>query len=130
MTLNDPLANVLSHVLNYERTGNKEVITKNNSVLIKGVLRLMQDNGYLGSYEEVEDSKGDLLRIHLIGVINNCNVIKPRFRVGKDGFERYEQRFLPSKDFGIIVVSTSKGLMTHKQAKEQGVGGTLISYCY
>ncbi|MBN1275166.1 30S ribosomal protein S8 [Candidatus Woesearchaeota archaeon] len=130
MTNNDPLANVLSHILNYERKGKQAVRTAQNSTLIKGVLRIMQDNGYLGSHEEHEDSKGNLLEIHLIGAINQCGVIKPRFRIGKDGYEKYEQRFLPSKDFGIIIISTSKGLMTHQEAKAQGIGGTLISYCY
>ena len=130
MTNNDPLANVLSHTLNYERTGKSQIVTKDNSKLIRGVLQIMQDNGYLGSHEEVEDSKGNLLVINLIGAINKCGVIKPRYRIGVEGFERYEKRYLPSKDFGLIIISTNQGLMTHNEAKEKGIGGTLISYCY
>ena len=130
MSNNDPLANVLSHLLNYERTGKQSLTVIDNSKLIRGVLSIMQEHHYIGSYEEVEDSKGNLLTINLIGAVNKCGVIKPRFRIGKETYEKYEKRYLPSKDFGFLIVSTSKGLMTHKEAKEQGIGGTLISYCY
>lgn len=130
MTNNDPLANVLSHILNYERIGKQSLVTKDNSKLIKGVLQIMQDNGYLGSTEIVEDAKGNLLSINLIGSINGCGVIKPRFQIDKDNYEKFERRYLPSKDFGILIISTNQGLMTHTEAKEKGIGGTLISYCY
>lgn len=130
MSNNDPLANVLSFILNYERAGKQQVATKNNSKLIRGVLQIMQDKGYLGSHEEIEDSKGNILVINLIGSVNKCGVIKPRYQIGLEQFERYEKRYLPSKDFGIIIVSTNQGLMTHVEAKEKGIGGTLISYCY
>ena len=130
MSMNDPLANVLSHILNYERVGKKQVVTKNNAKLIRGVLTIMQDNGYLGAHEEIEDAKGNILVINLIGAINKCGVIKPQFQVGKKEFERFEKRYLPSKDFGFIIVSTNQGLMTHIEAKEKGIGGKLICYCY
>lgn len=127
---NDPLANVLSHILNYERVGKQVVITRDNSKVIRGVLQIMQDHGFLGSHEETQDSKGNILTINLIGAVNKCGVIKPRYQIGKDQYERYEKRYLPSKDFGFLIVSTNQGLMTHVEAKEKGLGGTLISYCY
>ncbi|MCF7871823.1 30S ribosomal protein S8 [Candidatus Woesearchaeota archaeon] len=130
MTLNDPLANVLSHIYNYEKLGKKEMTTKNNSKLIRNVLKIMQEEHLIGSHEEIEDGKGNILKINLLGSINKCGVIKPRFKTKYDEFEKYEKRFLPAKDFGILIISTSQGLMTHKQAKEKGVGGKLISYAY
>lgn len=130
MSLNDPLANVLSHIKNADTLGKKELVTLNNSVLIKKVLSLMQEAGYIGSYEEIEDSKGNSLKINLLGRINNTGVIKPRMQIKKTQFVQFEKRFLPAKDFGIIIISTSKGVMTHTAAKEAGVGGTLLSYCY
>jgi small subunit ribosomal protein S8 len=56
--------------------------------------------------------------------------VKPRYQIKKDEFERFEKRFLPARGFGIIIISTVKGLMTHEQAKQLNLGGTLISYCY
>ena len=56
--------------------------------------------------------------------------IKPRFAVKATEYEKFEKRYLPAKGFGILIVSTVKGLMTHYEAKQQGLGGRLIAYCY
>lgn len=130
MTLNDPLANVLSYLKNYSSRGKQEVITFNSSTIIKKVLEIMKDEGYLGSFEEMEDSKGNYLKLNLIGSINNCGVIKPRFAVKVSDFEKFEKRFLPAKGFGFLIVSTNQGMMTHEKAKELNLGGKLISFCY
>nr|MCK4930218.1 30S ribosomal protein S8 [Nanoarchaeota archaeon] len=130
MSLNDPLSNVLSQIDAYEKSGKKELITKNNSRVVKKVLSIMQDHKYIGGFEEINDSKGALLKIHLIGSINKTGVIKPRFSVKKDSFEKFEKRFLPAKDFGILIISTSQGIITHVNAKKKGLGGRVISYCY
>jgi small subunit ribosomal protein S8 len=130
MSLNDPLANVLSQIVNYEKSGKKIILTKNTSKTIKRVLTIMQDNLYIGGFEELQDSKGNLLRIQLLGRINNAGVTKPRFSVAKDEFEKFEKRYLPAKGFGIIIVSTPLGLMVHTEAKKKGTGGRIISYCY
>ncbi len=66
----------------------------------------------------------------LLGKVNKCGAIKPRFSVKKGGFEKFEKRYLPAKNFGMIIVSTSKGLMMHDEAKKKGLGGRLISYVY
>lgn len=130
MSLNDPLSNVLSQIDAYEKAGKKEMITRSNSKTIKKVLSIMQDHKYIGGVEEIKDSKGSLLKINLIGKINKTGVIKPRFSVKKDAFEKFEKRFLPAKDFGIIIISTSQGMMTYMEAKKKGIGGRLVSYCY
>lgn len=130
MSLNDPLSNILSQINAYEKAGKKEFVTRYNSKTIKKVFKIMQDHKYVGAVEEIKDSKGNLLHIHLIGCINKTGVIKPRFSVQKDSFEKFEKRFLPAKDFGILIISTPVGMMTHAEAKEKGIGGRLISYCY
>lgn len=130
MSLNNPLANVLSFIQNYEQLGKQELITKNNSKMIKNVLEIMQAEGYIGSYEEIEDSKGNLLKINLLGKINKVNVIRPQFQIKLGEIEKFEKRFLPAKDFGVIILSTNQGLMTHIEAKEKLLGGKLITYCY
>ncbi len=124
------MANVLSKIKNYENQGEKVVETRHSSKVVKKVLDIMNEKGYIGDYEEIEDSKGNILKIKLIGNINDTGVIKPRFSLKKNEFEKWEQRYLPAKDFGIIILSTSQGIMTHYQAKEEGIGGRLLSYCY
>ncbi|MBI4983278.1 30S ribosomal protein S8 [Candidatus Woesearchaeota archaeon] len=127
---NDPLAATLAKILNAEKVGKREVLVKPTSKLIKEVLTIMNEHNYLGSYEEIEDGKGGVLKINLLGNINKCGVVKPRFSTKHNNFEKWEKRYLPSKDFGVIVVSTSLGIMTHYQAKDKKVGGKLLAYCY
>jgi small subunit ribosomal protein S8 len=130
MVMNDPIAAALSSILNHERIGRKTCLVHPSSKLMLDVFRIMNENGFLGSAEPVTERKGGWLRANLLGSLNACGVIKPRFAVRKDGFEKFEKRYLPAKDVGIIIVSTPKGLMTHLEAKEKGYGGRLIAYCY
>jgi len=50
--------------------------------------------------------------------------------VQKGNYEKFEKRYLPAKDFGMIIVSTNQGIMTHIEAKEKGLGGRLLAYVY
>ncbi len=128
--LNDPLSNVLSKILSKNNAKNKECVVKPSSKTIKEVLRIMKDHMYIGEFKETEDNKGKMISVELINNINKCGVIKPRFSVKSDGYEKFEKRFLPAQGFGILIVSTSKGMMTNEQAKKAGIGGRLIAYCY
>ena len=130
MVLNDPLANTLSKIENAEKVSKKECIIFPINKVIKKVLDIFNKEGYLGTYDVIEDNKGDSLKIYLLGNINKCGAIKPRFSVTQDNYEKFEKRFLPSRKLGIIIVSTPQGVMTHKQAKEKGIGGKLLAYCY
>ena len=130
MALNDPLANVLSNILNSENVGKQEVKVKHNSKVIAKVLTIMKDQGYLKDFEPIENSKEKIIKIKLAGKINNANVIKPRYSFKKDQLEKYEKRYLPGKGIGMILVSTSKGIMTHKESQNTNMGGRLIAYVY
>ena len=128
--LNDPLANVLSLILNNEQIGKSECLIKPVSKVIKEVLRVMKENGYIGDFNEVKDSRGNYINLSLIGSINKCGVIKPRYSVKNNEFEKFERRYLPAKDVGILLLSTSKGIMTHYESKVKKIGGRLLAYCY
>ena len=128
--LQDPLNDVMVAIKNAEHGGKVEVVLKPASKLIGRVLQVMQEYGYISEFEYVADTRGGRFRVKLGGNINDCGVIKPRFSVTRETYEKFEKRFLPAKDFGIIIVSTSRGMMTHVEAKKKGIGGRLISYCY
>lgn len=128
--LNDPLAAVLSKILNAELVGRREVVVRPASKLVKKILSLMNDHGFLGSFEETEDGQGKILKVYLMGNINKCGVIKPRFSTKRRSMEKWEKRYLPAKDFGLIFISTPKGVMTHREAREKNIGGRLLAYCY
>jgi small subunit ribosomal protein S8 len=65
-----------------------------------------------------------------MGRINKCGPVKPRFAVKVGEFEDWEKKFLPSRDVGIMVVSTSKGVIAHKVAEEKNLGGRLLAFIY
>ncbi len=130
MSLNDPLSNVLSQINNAEAKGFRECTITPVSKLILAVLSNLRDNGYLGSFEIVSKSRGGQVKVNLIGNINKCGVVKPRFSFTKKDIEVFEKRYLPAKDFGFFVVTTSKGVMIHKDALKKGLGGKLLAYCY
>ena len=128
--MNDPLANALSKILNAEKVHKADCLIKNSSKTIKNVLKIFQDNHYLGDYEETESDNGNILKVNILGKINKCGAIKPRFSVKKDEMEKFEKRFLPAKNFGVLIVSTPKGIMTHTDAKKNDTGGRLLAYVY
>lgn len=130
MSLNDPLANALSIVLTDEKSGRSESKIRPSSKIIKKVLDVMKSNKYVGDFEEIKDGKGNTIKLNLIGNINKCGVIKPRYSVKKNEFEKFEERYLLARDMGILVVSTPAGIITHKEAKKKGIGGKLLAYCY
>ena len=130
MSMNDPLANVLSAILNNERIGKNECTVKPASKLIKRVLEVIKENGFIGSFDEIKDGKGNLLKIYLLGNINKCGVIKPRYNLKVADYEIFEKRYLPAKDVGIIIISTPAGIITLNEAKKKNVGGRLLAYCY
>jgi len=129
MVLNDTLSNVLSHILNCEKKG-KSICTVKGSKLVKNCLEIMKNNDYIDDLNIKKTTQGEVIEIKLNGSINGCGVIKPRFPVKKENLEKYEKRFLPAKDFGIIIISTPKGLMTHIESFSKKIGGKLIAYCY
>jgi len=130
MSLNDTLANCLSHILNCEKKGKKECVIRPNSKMLISILEILKDNSYIGSYEIVTEAAGGTIKVNLLGNINGCGVVKPRFSFTKQNYERFEKRYLPAKGFGLFIVSTSEGVMEHKKALEKGIGGKLIAYCY
>ncbi len=130
MSMNDTLANALSHILNCEKIGKTECEIKNVSKVIKEVLGILSKHNYIGKTESAKTLKGETMKVELKGAINKCGAIKPRFPVALTDYEKYEKRYLPAKGFGIMIVSTSKGMMTHEEAIEKKVGGKLIAYCY
>jgi small subunit ribosomal protein S8 len=130
MALNDTLANVMSKMQNAMGIGKNEITVKPISKLMIQVLDILKAHGYVDSYEVIVDGRGDHAIIKGFNQINKCGVIKPRFNFKVGEIVAVEQKYLPAKDFGIIIVSTSKGLMTMDKAKEQHLGGKLVSYCY
>ncbi len=128
MATNDTLANALSTIQQAESLGRTSVIIHNSKVISK-VLGVMQENGYIGGMSDAENERNKIV-VKLSGAINKCGVVKPRYNVKLAEFEKFEKRYLPAKNMGVLIVSTPQGINTHRIAKERKSGGRLIAYCY
>ena len=125
--MNDTLSAALSKIMNAERIGKRECTIKPVSKVLVALLELMNKHSFIGSFERIQ---GGELRVNLLGNINDCGSIKPRFSAQLAEFEKWERRYLPARGFGIIVLSTSQGMMTYDEARKRRIGGQLIAYCY
>ncbi len=125
----DLLSDVLYVINNAENIGRKSVSVP-ASKLVKDVLMVIQRAGYTGSFEFVDDRKSGKFNIELVGKINKTRSVRPRFSISRDEFEKWEARYLPAKSFGMLIISTSKGVMNQREAIELGIGGRLLGYVY
>jgi len=126
----DVLSNGLTTILNNELRNKRECVISPASKLLGKVLRIMQLNGYIGEFEFIDDGRSGKFKVQLLGRINKCGAIRPRFAVKVDEIEDWEKKFLPSREVGLLIISTPKGVLSHKEAKEKGFGGRLLAYVY
>jgi len=125
----DIVSDVL-HSLSVAEDVGKPFCTVPASALVKNILSVVQRAGYIGNFEFIDDGKSGSFRIELVGKINRAKAVRPRFAIPRSDYEKWEARYLPSRGFGILIVSTPKGVMSQTEANEQKTGGRLIGYVY
>ncbi|MEM3455321.1 MAG: 30S ribosomal protein S8 [Candidatus Micrarchaeia archaeon] len=125
----DILANALNVIRVHKNAGKNEckVIASN---FTGEVLKILQREGYIEEFTEVKEGPTRYFIIKGIGPINYCGVIKPRFPVKYSEIGKVEDQYLPSKDFGIIIITTPKGVVTNKEIRSLKTGGRLVAYVY
>jgi small subunit ribosomal protein S8 len=121
----DTVADALNQMMNAKRAKKNQVIVNRFSKTLLGVLAI----GKLKNYVSDFSTEGRTLTIG-IGKMNACKAVKPRYVVKADMIEKYVRRYLPARDLGVVIISTSQGLMTHQTAMEKGLGGSIIAYFY
>ena len=126
----DVLSDALSAMKNAFRSGKRECEIRPSSKMVRDVLLVMQKNGYVGVFEEIEDGRGGSFKVTITELFNDTSSVKPRVLVKKVDFLHYEKRFLPAREFGLLILSTSQGVMAHTEAKKKGIGGALLAYVF
>lgn len=86
--------------------------------------------GYIGEFEVVDDHRSGKIVVDLIGRINKCGVISPRFDIGAGDIEKWVVNLLPARQFGHIILTTSYGVMDHEEAKRKHTGGKVLGFFY
>lgn len=129
MAQNDPIADAFSKINNAVKSLSSSVELKKSKLLLS-LLETLKEHNYIGEYEVVQDNKQGKVVVQLLGNINKCGVIKPRYPIKVEELETYERKYLPAKDFGVLLITTNAGILTQTSSKEQNKGGALVAYCY
>ena len=130
MVLISVLSAALKTILNAERAGKRQVLIRPSSKVIIRFLKLMQKRNYIGDFEVVDDRRGGKVVIELLGRINKCGVISPRFDIGVTEYEKVVANLLPSRQFGYIVMTTNIGIIDQEKARRRHVGGKILGFFY
>ena len=123
----DIVADALNMIRNAKKAGKENVEIKIISNLLIEILKIMKQEKAIKKYKIDAKEKSITLTI---GDLFECKAIKPRFSCDSTQIEKYRRRYLPSRNLGTLIISTNKGLMTHKEAQEEGIGGCVIAYFY
>lgn len=130
--MTDPIADFLTRIRNANMAYHEKVEVPASRVK-RAIAEIMKNEGFIKDYEYIEDGKQGILRIYLKYGPNKERVITGLKRISRPGLRIYARKDqLPRVlgGLGIAVISTSKGIMTDKQARREGVGGEVICYIW
>ncbi len=117
-------------IKNAELVGKDKCEVKPASKLIGNILKVMKEHGFIRGFEYVENHRGGKFIVELAGRINDCGAVRPRFSAKVPDYEKFEKRYLPARDFGILIVSTTEGVMSQIEARRRRLGGVLLAYVF
>ena len=132
MNVTDPIADMLTRIRNANTSKHKTVDIPASKMKL-GITEILFREGYIKSFEQVDDNAQGTIRITLKYGEKGSKVIDGLKRISKPGLKVYASKEeLPKvlNGLGIAIISTSKGLMTDKEAREAGVGGEVLAYIW
>jgi len=128
MSLSDSIADMLTRMRNALRAQH-EVVNVRASKICEGICRVLKEEGYIQDYKRIEDGKQGLLRVYLKYGPQGEDVITELSRFSRPGRRQYRSaRGLPKplNGLGIAVVSTSKGVLSDRQCRQENIGGEVL----
>lgn len=132
MSMTDPIADYLTRIRNACMARHSKVDVPASN-LLKKITQILQDEGYIRSFTAIEDNKQGIIRIYLKYDKDKKPIIEGIERASRPGLRRYvNSRKLPRvlNGLGIAVMTTPKGVMTEKKARQASVGGEVICYVW
>ncbi len=132
MNITDPIADMLTRIRNASTSKFKTVDIPASNIK-KSIAQILLDEGYIKSFEEIENETQGILRITLKYDEKGKKVIAGLKRISKPGLRIYASKDeLPKvlNGLGIAIISTSQGLMTDREARQKGIGGEVLAYIW
>lgn len=132
MLITDPIADMLTRIRNALTAKHEDVLVSASTVK-KAIAEILLDEGYIKSYDIREDGVAKYIHIDLKYGPNKQRVITGLKRISKPGLRIYARKDqLPKvlNGLGIAIISTSRGIMTDREARKQGVGGEVLAYIW
>jgi len=116
----DIIADGLNQIMNAKQVEKQKVTLRHYSKVLLNIFKMMKEKGYI-DYTVNEEEK--TVTVEIIK-LNKCQAVKPRYSTGYTEIEKYLRRFLPSRNFGTLIISTNEGLMSHQDALANKMGGS------
>ncbi|EPR79484.1 40S ribosomal protein S15A [Spraguea lophii 42_110] len=126
----DKLANLCITINNANRAQKRSVVIRRISKVCRLFLESMQKHGYITDIVYIDDHREGKAVVGLSGRLNRCGAICPRYDVELKDVERYRANLLPSRGFGHLIVTSSKGLIDHRECIQHNTGGKILGYFY
>lgn len=132
MTMTDPIADMLTRIRNANNAGHKTVEMPASKEK-KAIAEILLEEGYINKVDFIDDDKQGIIKITLKYGENKSKVIAGLKRISKPGLRVYAgNKEIPKvlNGLGVAIISTSKGVLTDKEARRAGVGGEVICYVW
>jgi small subunit ribosomal protein S8 len=132
MNVSDPIADMLTRVRNASRARHTEVVVPASRTK-REIARILKEEGFIAEVREERDGPAQLLRLELKYVDGKVPVVSGLKRISKPGLRVYAQKTdIPRVlgGLGVVIVSTSKGIMTGSQARKAELGGEILAYVW
>lgn len=121
----DIVSDGLNRIMNAKVAGQTNITLKHHSKFLQNILAIGKLKDYISEYSVTP--KGLYVEFKSL---NKCKAVKPRYIVKVKDIDKYVRRYLPARGIGTIIISTSKGLVTHQTAIDKGIGGSIVAYFY
>lgn len=132
MHITDPIADMLTRIRN-ANSAKHDTVDIPASKMKKAIAQILVDEGYIKSFKVIEDDKQGVIRVTLKYGEGKSQVITGLRRVSKPGLRIYSNvEDMPKvmKSLGVAIISTSKGIMTDREARKQNVGGEVLAFVW